>query len=360
MLAPMTLPTAQTRPPVQVAIPPEAFGPSADPAGDPARRPDDPLVSVVIPALNEEANLPVLHAKLAALMSRLSVDRYEMLVVDDGSTDGTLGVLRALAARDTRVRYVSLTRNFGHQPALRAGLDACRGDCAISMDADLQHPPELLEEMLERWRGGFDVVATVRVDTARTSLFKRFTGGVFYRLVNLLGEHRIEPGSADFYLLDRRVVDAIRSLPETELFFRGLLPWLGFASCKVRYTPEARLHGSSKYSVRKMVNLALTGVLTTSIQPLRLAIFMAVIVAGLTALYAAYAVVAWLVADHVQPGWASVIVVVSLIGSMQLLVLGIIGEYLGRVLREARGRPSYLVRASNVRPRRDQTPETSP
>jgi dolichol-phosphate mannosyltransferase len=339
------LPTLD-RAPVRVDVPPSGAT-AAVPDDLETRR--DPLVSVVIPALNEADNLPVLHERLAALMERLGIARYEMLVVDDGSTDATLAVLRDLAKRDPRVRYASLTRNFGHQPALRAGLDLCSGDCVLSMDADLQHPPELLEKMLAEWRAGHDVVATIRVDTARTSAFKRFTGSLFYRLVNLLGEHRIEPGSADFYLLDRSVVDAIRGLPETELFFRGLLPWLGFRTIKIRYTPDQRLHGSSKYSVRKMVNLAVTGVLSTSVQPLRLAILMAVIVAGLTLLYAAYAVVVYFTFDHVQPGWASVIMVVSALGAMQLLVLGIIGEYLGRVLREARGRPSYLVRATNCR-----------
>jgi len=337
--------TVLPRQPIEVELP------RAAPAAERVRsRHDDPFVSVVIAALNEEKNLVALCSRLAEVMHALGVRRYEILVVDDGSTDATMDVLRELAEQDPRVRYASLTRNFGHQPALRAGFDLSRGDCVVTMDADLQHPPALLEEMLVKWRGGFEVVATVRKDDGRTPLFKRITGAAFYGLVNLLGEHRIEPGSADFYLLDRAVVDAIRSLPENDLFFRALLPWLGFRTARISYTPDERLHGASKYSVRKMMNLGITGVLATSIQPLRLAILMAVIVAGLTMLYAGYALFAWLTFDHVQPGWASVIMVVSALGAMQLLVLGIIGEYLGRVLRETRRRPSYVVRATNCDP----------
>lgn len=309
-----------------------------------------PFLSVVIPALNEADNLPVLHERLGTMMERVGVDRWEMLVVDDGSTDGTLDVLRSLAADDPRVRYISLSRNFGHQPALRAGMDHTRGDCVVAMDADLQHPPALVAQMLDKWRDGFDVISTLREDVKQAGLFKRVTSGGFYRLLNLLGEVRIEPGSADFYLLDAAVVDAIRALPESEVFFRGMLPWLGFRCQRVVYRPDPRLHGHSKYRLRKMFSLALTGIMATSIQPLRFATYLAAIVAGLTLAYGVWVLLSYLGifgVSHTVPGWTSVILVVAVLGAMQLLVLGIIGEYLGRVLRETRRRPAYIIRATN-------------
>ncbi len=351
----MTTTPAHLRPPIEVKIPPAAAAASDGAASsvaaalpDPQARPSEPMLSIVVPALNEAENLPVLHERLGELMGRIGVGRYELIVVDDGSTDGTLGVLRRLAAADGRVRYVSFTRNFGHQPAVRAGMDHARGDCVAVMDADLQHPPSLLEAMLAKWREGYDVVATVRRGSSRPSVFRRVSSWGFHRVLNFLGDSRVEPGMVDFYLLDRVVVDALKELPETEVFFRGLLPWLGFRSVKLAYTADERLHGDSKFSPRSLMSLGLTGVLATSIQPLRLAIVLALVVAALTLGHAAFALIAYFTGWVDVPGWTTIVLVVSTLGAMQLLVLGIIGEYLGRVLKETRRRPSYVVRSTNT------------
>ena len=303
-------------------------------------------VSVIIPAHNEAGNLPEL---CDALREHLSAQGcYEILIIDDGSTDATLGTAKALAASDPSVRYLALSRNFGHQSALRAGLDHARGKCVISMDADLQHPPALVAELIEKWRDGFEVVTTIRADNDETPLFKRMTAALFYRLAAFISEVPMKPGAADFRLLDRTVVDAIRRLDETELFLRGLIPWLGFRVAEVHYTPSARRHGESSYGFRRMLSLALTGITATSIQPLRVAIVFAAFAACLTLVYALYAMGVFLLTDATVPGWTSVVIVVSALGALQLLTLGIIGEYVGRVLRETRRRPSYIVREANV------------
>ena len=330
-------------------------GPGADPvqaAIRAARRPiiiadaETVAVSVIVPAHNEALNLPEL---CDALRRQLQVHGpYEILIVDDGSTDATLSVVKALAAFDPSVKYLALTRNFGHQSALRAGLDHVRGDCVITMDADHQHPPDLIPELVEKWRAGFKVVTTIRNDGKETSPFKRATAALFYRLAGLISEAPIKPGTADFRLLDRTVVDAIRQLGETDIFLRGIIPWLGFRTVEIHYTPHPRRHGESSYDLRRMLSLALTGITATSIQPLRAAIVFAAFVASLTVIYGLYAIGVFFLTDAAVPGWTSVIIVVSALGSLQLLILGIIGEYLGRVLRETRRRPSYIVRETNL------------
>ena len=309
---------------------------------------DEVTVSVIVPAHNEAGNLPLLHATLGRQLRPYGT--YEIVIVDDGSTDGTLDVIKQLAAIDPSVRYVALSRNFGHQPAVRAGLDHARGECVISIDADFQHPPELIPQLIEKWRAGFEVVTTIRDDGPETPRFKRATAALFYKLAGLIAEVPIKPGTADFRLLDRKVVDAVRGLGETDIFLRGLIPWIGFNAAEVHYRPQARNSGSSSYNLRRMISLALTGITTTSIQPLRAATVLAGIVAALTTIYAAYAAAVFLFAGTTVPGWTSVIIVISTLGALQLLILGIIGEYLGRVLRETRRRPSYIVRETNIVP----------
>ena len=303
-------------------------------------------VSVIVPAHNEAGNLPLLHAALCRQLRPHGA--YEIIVVDDGSTDDTLNTAKQLAATDPNIRYIALSRNFGHQPAVRAGLDHARGKCVISMDADFQHPPELIPRMIEQWRAGFEVVTTIRDNGLETPRFKRMTAALFYKLAGLIAEIPIKPGTADFRLLDRKVVDAVRGLGETDIFLRGLIPWIGFNATEIGYRPQARHSGASSYNLRRMISLALTGITTTSIQPLRAATVLAGIVATLTMIYAIYATAVFLISGTTVPGWTSVIIVISTLGALQLLILGIIGEYLGRVLRETRRRPSYIVRETNI------------
>lgn len=309
---------------------------------------EGPLISVVVPAFNEAENLRPLIARLSQELGRYP--SFEILIVDDGSSDGSLEILRELAAAHPALRYLSFSRNFGHQTALRAGLEHAAGDCVISMDADFQHPPELLHAMIARWEAGAELVVTRRADDVRIGLFKRATSAAFYRLLSAIGDAPLEPGSADFRLLDRRVVEALRQFVESELFLRGIVPLLGFRREVIDYVPADRLHGTSKYSFARMLRLAVAGVLTTSLRPLRLAMLLSVAVGGLAVAYALYAAFIFLFLGTAIPGWASVVVVVAVLGSMQLFVLGIIGEYLGQVLREARRRPHYIVREAHVVP----------
>jgi polyisoprenyl-phosphate glycosyltransferase len=307
-------------------------------------------MSVIVPALNEEKNLPILIAQLQPLLDELA-ESWEIIVVDDGSSDGTLAELVRLSASDARIKYVSLSRNFGHQAALRAGLAYSRGKCAVSMDADLQHPAHLLAAMVGKWREGAEVVVTLRQDPPTVPFLKRKASAIYYRVVNMLSDVRLEPGSADFRLIDRRVIDVLNTMPECDLFFRGVLPWVGFKTSHLSYTPAERMHGSTKYDMSRMLSLAVTGIIFHSIQPLRIATVFAGILSGLAALYACFALFAYLFwGARVAPGWASVILAICVIGSLQLVVLGIIGEYVGRILRETRRRPAFVVSRTNCEP----------
>jgi polyisoprenyl-phosphate glycosyltransferase len=301
-------------------------------------------ISVVIPAYNEEANLPIL---LDQIRSAIPTGLHEVIVVDDGSTDATLDVVKAASESDRRIKFIGLSRNFGHQTALRAGLRGASGDCVISMDADLQHPPRLLPEMVAKWQEGFKIILTMRKDDENVSRFKRSTSALFYKLMNAVSDVEIDPGSADFRLLDRKVVSVINELSEQDFFLRGLIPWVGFPVTRIFYTPDQRLHGSTKYSLRKMISFALSGVIANSIQPLRLATIFAALVAGVSVLYAVYAFNEFMHGRVIQ-GWTSVALVISLIGALQLLVLGVLGEYVGRILRETRNRPQYIISQSNL------------
>jgi polyisoprenyl-phosphate glycosyltransferase len=305
-------------------------------------------VSVVVPAHNEQANIPILLEQLVATLQ--SVPDLEIIVVDDGSTDGTLQIIKQAAASDRRVKYLSLSRNFGHQAALRAGLGAATGDCVVSMDADLQHPVALLPPMIERWREGFDIVATLRQDPVGNNVMKNITSRAYYKLLNALSDVDVPPGSADFRLLDRKVLAVINGLTESDFFLRGLIPWVGFPTAQLGYMPDERKHGTTKYSLKRMVSLGLSGIISHSIRPLRLAAVFAAIIAGIVGLYSMYALGAFFISGNTVPGWTSVILVVSLIGALQLLVLGVIGEYIGRTLRETRKRPNYIVAETNFEP----------
>jgi dolichol-phosphate mannosyltransferase len=302
-------------------------------------------ISVVAPAYNEAQNVPRLLERLEQVL-RDSED-WELIVVDDGSTDDTLSVIRELAALMPKLRYLSLTRNFGHQTALKAGLDHARGDCVISLDADLQHPPEMIPEMIRHWRSGFEVVNMVRSDV-NVPLSKRLTSRFFYGLTNAISDYRIEPGSSDFRLLDQRVVEALRGVEERNIFLRGLIPWLGFRQTNLVYAQEQRAGGTSKYGVTSMLRLALRGITSSSLRPLHIATFVGALMSLFAALYAIYALWIKFYAGTALQGWTSVLISVLLIGGIQLLMLGVLGEYLGRALTEVKGRPAYVLREHNL------------
>lgn len=299
-------------------------------------------VSIVIPAYNEQGNVEPLTAKLVEVLSQYN--DYEILFVDDGSNDETLNHLKQLHKQNNRVQYISLARNFGHQNALKAGIDEATGDCVITMDGDLQHPPEMIPQLIEKWLDGYDVVYTVRKDDPELSWFKRKTSSLFYSLMNWLSDIHIKKGMADFRLLDRNVVEVFRGFRESHLFFRGMTAWVGFRQYELEYKPDKRHSGKTKYSFKRMLGFALTGITSFSIKPLRLSIMLGVFLAILAFVYGIYAICMKFFSDLVIPGWTSVLVSVLFIGGVQLIVLGIIGEYIGKLVMESKQRPHYIVK----------------
>jgi dolichol-phosphate mannosyltransferase len=299
-----------------------------------------PEFSIVLPAHNEAANIGPMLAALREVLPALG--RFEIIFIDDGSSDGTLTALRAAAA-DPAVRYVSFTRNFGHEAALRAGLRYARGKAVIVMDSDLEHPPSLIPELVKQWRDGFKIVTAQRVGYESMPWFKRVTSRLYYRIFDALGDVHIEPGSANFMLLDRVVVEAVNRFEDQDLFLRGVVRWLGYPLASVPYRQSVRQRGDSKYSLRRMVSLAVTGIAVHSVRPLRFAIYLALGFAALGGLFVVYSIVSFLFVQHTVAGWTSIIAAIAILGAAQLLVLGIVGEYVGRILRETRKRPSYVV-----------------
>jgi dolichol-phosphate mannosyltransferase len=302
-------------------------------------------LSIVCPAYREEEVLPVFHARLSAALQPLAGDyRIEILYVDDGSTDGTLCVLRELAAADLRVRYLSLSRNFGHQAALTAGLEHARGDVVVSLDADLQHPPDLIPLLVERWRTGYDIVLTERRDSEELGWFKRFTSRQFYRLLRWLSDTEVRPACADFRLLSRTALDALLSLHETHRFLRGMVNWLGFRVTSLPYQAAPRAAGRSSYTLRRMLRLAGDGMLSFSRLPLQLPVLAGLGSLGLGLLYALGLVLGALLAGVAFWPVHLLLVVVLVLGGLVLCSVGIVGEYVGRIFEQVKQRPIYLLK----------------
>lgn len=302
------------------------------------------LLSIVAPCFNEAEGLPAFHAALTAVLDALPY-AVEIIYVDDGSTDATPQVLDALRAQDGRVKTLTLARNFGHQAALLAGLDAARGDAVVTLDSDLQHPPELIPELVRAWEQGAEIVYTVRRDTADATWFKRLTSRWFYRLLRSASGTPIVPGAADFRLMSRVAADGFCALRETHRFNRGLVSWLGFRTAAVEFDAPARFAGESKYSLGRMLRFAVHGLVSFSVWPLRAAMLLGFAMAGFAALYIVYALYVFFILHWTVPGWTSTLITVLLIGGVQLLSLGIVGEYVGKIYEEVKRRPLYVVRA---------------
>ncbi|MAE70869.1 MAG: glycosyltransferase [Gemmatimonadetes bacterium] len=299
-------------------------------------------LSVVIPVYNEEEVLPECHKRVKAALEALEL-AYEIVFVNDGSSDSSVEILRAFAERDRFVRVVLLSRNFGHQIAITAGLDHARGAAVVVMDADLQDPPEVLGEMVARWRTGFDVVYGVRAQREGESAFKTASASIFYRLIRALAAVDIPLDAGDFRLMSRRAVDALRQIEERHRFVRGLVTWIGFRQTGIDYVREPRGAGVTKYPLRKMLIFAFDAIVSFSSAPLRVATALGLFSSLAAFGYGAYAVSAKLFNDRVVSGWTSTVIVVAFLGGVQLLSLGIIGEYLGRIYNEAKARPLYFV-----------------
>lgn len=304
------------------------------------------MITVVIPAYNEAGNIALLARKIKEQLC----DRgpYQVVFVDDGSTDSTLEEIKKAAEAEPCIKFISFSRNFGHQKALKAGLDYGDGDCVISMDADLQHPPELLCRLIDKWREGYDVVYTTRKDSEDTGFLKKTTSTLFYKLINKIAEVNIPPGAADFRLLDKSVVRELKRFDENWLFIRGIISWLGFKQASIEYTVQKRHAGRSKYSFVKMIAFAVQGVTSFSILPLRISMILGFFFSCSAFLYALYALYAKFVAQEVLPGWTSILMSVLFLGGIQLICLGVIGEYLGKMFIETKNRPNYVIREKNL------------
>jgi dolichol-phosphate mannosyltransferase len=300
-------------------------------------------ISIVLPVYNEEGNIQVLYEKIIAELMKLPYN-YEIIFVLDGCTDRSEEIITDLMTSDQNIRLVSFTRNFGHQAALISGFNHATGELVITMDSDLQHPPEIIGEMVAKRKEGFNVVNALRKDQGQSHFFKKITSKYFYRLFSRISEIPLDEGSADFRLLDKKVVESLNNLHENEVFLRGMIPWFGYSQTSISYTPQERFSGSTKYSLSRMVKFAISGVSSFSVVPLRLVTYAGFFISALTFLYIIALLYAALVLKSVVSGYTSIIVSVLFLGGIQLIAIGILGEYIGKILIEAKQRPRYVVK----------------
>ncbi len=303
-------------------------------------------VQVLLPAHNESGNIGPIHQEICTSLEDTGYE-FSILFVDDGSTDDTLERIKDLASMDSRVRFIELSRNFGHQNAIKAGLDHTDADILIMMDCDLQHPPGLIREMLKWYEQGYDIVRTRRRQASHEGVVKRVTSRFFYRFLRYISEIELEEGSADFRLMSGNAIAQLRNFGEYDLFYRGLIKWMGFRQVSIDYEPLPRYSGETKYSVRKMIGFGLKGITSFSTRPLYFSAYMGVCLSALSLLYIPYVVYALCngIAIH---GWASVIVTIVFFGGINLLILGIIGIYIAKIFYQSKQRPHYIIKESNL------------
>lgn len=312
-----------------------------------------PFISVIVPCFNEEQAIGECHRRLTQVLRRLD-GGYEIIYVNDGSQDATASILKDVHASDPAVTVIELSRNFGHQPAVTAGFEAAQGEVAVIIDADLQDPPELIVKMLELWSQGYEVVYGVRTSRRGESGFKLWTAKAFYRLMNALSDVQIPLDSGDFRLFDRKAVEAIKRMPERHRLLRGMCSWIGFRQCGLPYERAPRFAGTTKYPMRKMLKLALDGILSFSTVPLRVLALIGVASAGLASVGIIYALVVRLFTHAWVAGWTISFIGLLFLGGLQMISIGIVGEYVGRIYTEAKHRPLYIARS--VLHRRGDTP----
>jgi polyisoprenyl-phosphate glycosyltransferase len=303
-------------------------------------------ITIIIPIYNEVSNVNTMLEAIKLTFIPLSYD-YNIIFVDDGSSDDSLLFLKKISVANPLVKYISFSRNFGHQNALKAGLDMSDADAVISMDGDMQHPPSLIPQLISLWEHGNDVVYTIRQDEKNVPILKRKTSNLFYSILNRLSSIELEKGTADFRLLDRKVVDVLREIKEYDLFWRGMVKWLGFKQASVEYAAAQRASGVSKYNFRKMLELALKGITSFSTKPLTIAIYLGFICSVSALLFIVYAIISFY-SGYTISGWASVIVTIAFLGGIQLMILGIIGMYLGKLFMQSKQRPHYIINETNI------------
>ena len=302
-------------------------------------------VDLVIPVFNEAGIVAQMHARIRAAVDQL-LYAFTFIYVDDGSSDATADELSVLMKSDQRVRVISLSRNFGHQAALTAGLDASRGDAVVSLDGDGQHPPEMIGDMLELISQGYDIVQGQRADDARLGRFKKWTSGGFYKILNAVSGTRVLPGAADFRAMSRRSVDALKAMPEYHRFLRGMVSWIGFKTAILPYHQEGRVGGTSKYSLGKMFRLAMDALFSFSLAPLYVGLSLGGILLLLALAEMIYVLSFWVTGrtSNLAPGWSSLMFVILIIGGMLMVLLGFIGVYVGYIFQEVKRRPVYLIK----------------
>ncbi len=312
--------------------------------------PEIQTVEIIIPLYNEAESIPLFHQQLLVAIAELP-HQFTITYVNDGSHDNTQSILEQLASADERVTIIELSRNFGHQTALTAGLDAANADAVITMDGDGEHPPSMIPEMLKLAEAGYDIVINQRQEEQNASWFKRRTSNAFYSLINRIGDTKINPGAADFRLITRPVLLALRQFHEYHRFLRGLIAWMGYRSIILPYTPADRIQGKSKYSFKKMVNLAANAIFSFSLVPLYFAISLGGIFLLLAILEAIYVLSLWFSGQQASlaPGWSSLMFVLLIIGGTIMVSLGVIGTYIGYIFQEVKGRPLYLIRRYHQR-----------
>jgi dolichol-phosphate mannosyltransferase len=303
------------------------------------------LISIIVPCFNEQEVINASYQRLTEVLKSLNNKSYELIFIDDGSSDKTYELLTKIQNADEHVRLLKFSRNFGHQIAVSAGLDYAKGDAAIIIDADLQDPPEIIPEMIAKWEQGFEVVYGKRAKRQGETKFKLLTAKLFYRILTKLTDTPIPPDTGDFRLIDRKVVEALKRMPEKDRFIRGMVAWTGFNVIGLPYTRQSRAAGESKYPLFKMIKFALDGIISFSLKPLKLATLLGFLTSGLAFIGILYALIKYLLHFNVT-GWTALFLAILFLGGVQLFFLGIIGEYLGRTYMETKNRPLYLIESS--------------
>ncbi len=299
------------------------------------------LVSIVVPVYNEQDVIPEFYKQLYDIIKQLN---YEIIFVHDESTDNTLEKLKQIADQNSRVVILNMSRRFGHQNSLFAGYEYCRGDIIICMDSDLQHPPSLIPALIEQYKKGYDIVNTERREADKTGLLTAITSKYFYTIFNKLSGLHLNQNSADFRLLSRKALDELLKMNEKTIFLRGMVEWIGFKPACVKYQAMQRPAGVTKYNLKKRLNFAADGILSFSAKPLKISIYVGVVISLLSFLYGAFAFLAYFIKDQVVSGWASLLIMVSFLGGLNLIFLGIIGEYIARIYEETKSRPKYIIK----------------
>lgn len=306
-------------------------------------------ISIVIPVHNEEGNISLMHQRIQAVFSKLENYNFEMIFVNDGSRDNSQAILEKLSQDFNNVKFIEFSRNFGHQPAVKAGLDFADGNAVISMDADLQHPPELIPELIQKWEDGYDVVLTNRKYPKEISFFKKKTSEIFYIFLSRISDVDLKNGGgSDFRLMDAKVVQSFRNFTEDDLFLRGLTSWMGYKQTTISFVAGTRNAGESSYNIKKMMKFAFTGITAFSVKPLYLAAYLGFMFSVLSVVgYGIYVIESFVSGTEIS-GWASLIMTIVFFGGLQLIILGIFGIYLGKIFKQVKERPNYIVRSKKL------------